>query len=110
MDLSVLGNPHQDMFTFLQEQQNPLLTALAVEYFIKNENQTAAVLYFDLFVHQQPVEGRFEPLLERAARFFAAHDVRNAAEKDLSQLVNQYVPDNKTFKTFIKTYRKVYNS
>ncbi|MBG0782470.1 MAG: hypothetical protein H0S84_09400 [Bacteroidales bacterium] len=110
MDLSVLGNPHQDMFTFLQEQQNPLLTALAVEYFIKNENQTAAVLYFDLFVQQQPVEGRFEPLLERAARFFAAHDVRNAAEKDLSQLVNQYVPDNKTFKTFIKIYRKVYNS
>ncbi len=110
MDLSALGNPHQDMYAFLKEQQNPLLTALAVEYFIDIEDQKAAVRYFDLFVQQQPAEGQFEPLLESAARFFAANDALDATGKDLSQLVNQYVPDSKTFKTFIKTYRKIYNS
>ena len=110
MDLSALGNPHQDMYAFLNEQQNPLLTALAVEYFINNKDQSAAVRYFDLFVQQQPAEGQFEPLLESAARFFAVNDSRNDANKDLSQLVNQYVPDSKTFKTFIKIYRKIYNS
>jgi len=110
MDLSALGNPHQDMFAFLKEQQNPVLTSLAVEYFIKNEDHTAAILYFDLFVHQQPAEGQFESFLESAARFFAAFDAQHAENKDLSQLVSQYVPANKTFKTFIKNYRKTYNS
>lgn len=110
MDLSALGNPHQDMFAFLNEQKNPLLTALAVDYFIKNDDQPSAFRYFSLLIDQEPDVAQFEKLMEQAARFFAEFDAQNTQGENYEVSVNQYVPNDKAYKVFIKTYKKHLNS
>ncbi|MDD4374451.1 MAG: hypothetical protein PHG67_11080 [Bacteroidales bacterium] len=110
MDLSALGNPHQDMFVFLTEQQNPLLTALAVDYFIRNNDQLSAVRYFKLLVDQQPKIDQFEKLMEQAARFFAQYDAQHLQNENYNILIQQYVPDDKIYKVFVRTYKRHFSS
>ncbi len=110
MDLSALGNPHQDMFAFLAEQQNPLLTALAVEYFVDESDYSLAVKYFELFISQKPYSEQFEDIFIKAAKYFAAYDSVASETANPDELVFKYVPDDRAYRTFIKTYKKHFNS
>jgi len=105
-DLSKLGNPHQDMQTFLARQQNPKLTALAINYFIKELDYKSAKKYFQLFISQNPDSKVFRTEIENTAKAFAAYDSHNSAGKSAEALLQEYDPQIFDYKDFIKNYKR----
>jgi len=105
-DLSRLGNLHQDMQTFLGEQQNPKLTALAINYFIKAQDFDSAKKYFQLFISQNPDPKVFKAEIENTAKVFAAYDSQNATGKSAEALLQEYDSQIFDYKDFIKNYKR----
>jgi len=105
-DLSELGNPHQNMQTFLAGQQNPTLTVLAANYFIAEKDYKSAKKYFQLFISQNPDPKVFRAEIEYTAKVFAAYDSQNSAGKSSEALLQEYDPQIFDYKDFIKNYKR----
>ncbi|MBU1368881.1 MAG: hypothetical protein KJ578_02750 [Bacteroidetes bacterium] len=105
-DLTELGYVHQDMFAFLNSQQNPTLTALALNYFIEQEDYAEAKAYFDLLLIQYPDYKQFDDVLKKSAMAFAAYDAQKFPEKSRDELLQAYGENIADYRVFVKTYRK----
>ncbi|MDR0969476.1 MAG: hypothetical protein LBM67_02935 [Lentimicrobiaceae bacterium] len=97
---STYKNVHKTLFDFIKEQQNATLTFMALSYFLEEKDELSLRKCMLLLVDQHFFGDDYADILSQLGSFFAQVDLKNNTS------IIDYIPDNKDFKNFNKSYRR----